>query len=617
MQDSFRNKNTIHAVTIRENATINQVCFFGHDLLVAYSTDSKVRVVLAHNIEQDVLVLQELNAQYMAIAGCLDKELLAVADQNTLRVYDFRKPPSHMVVATIELQGVRALDFTEDGEKLVAGVWSGAKVFVRETTWGEISSSDNLGGGGITSVQFDNSNEYFVVACNNGTPRKVYANDMNIVKEFDEPGAKTVFVSSQGKYLAVASPKGAVIFDYGNGRKLQTLSDGGNTFQVSISRGERFVMASLSTSRVTIWDIESNFARVVALIEHGRGVRMTAISKDDRTMLSVGGDQTILMMGLVERRVFGHAHAHSNNIFDIDISPDDKVIASCGMDCSIRFTDASTLKPIHTLRNHNNTVNSVCFSPDGRYLASGGMDSTIKVVDLSDYSNYLSIPGEGWTTVYCVRFSSDSTKMAFTADNAVRVWDVQTKTELHAMEGHTKIVRSLSFSTTKPNILYSGGHDRCIRVWDIESGKELGKMEGHNNFVLRVQTTPDGKYLVSSSSDNSVRVWNLETLTPLSVMNGHTAYVKGLHISNCGQYILSGGLDKQVIVWDMKTKKRLAVLLDENIKFNCVRIRSDLKRIYAGGEIIHDIKCWLFVSDDEMVASRASPLVHNFKRYIR
>ena len=354
------------------------------------------------------------------------------------------------------------------------------------------------------------------------------------------------------------------------------------------------------------------------MIEHGRGVRYTAISHDDRTMLSVGGDQTILMMGLVERRVFGHAHAHSSSIYDMDISPDDSMIASSGMDMTVRLTDATTLKEIRTLRHHDDTINSVCFSPDGRFLGTGSMDSQIKVVDLrDDYSIYLNVPGEGWTTVYCVRFSPDSKRIAFTADNAVRVWDLESRTELYAMEGHTKIVRSLSFAPKDPDRLYSGGHDRCIRAWDLTTGKEIGKLEGHNNFVLRVQTTPDGKYLVSSSSDTTVRIWNLDSLTPLSVMNGHTGYSKGLHVSQCGQYVLSGGLDKQVIVWDMKTKKRLAVLLDENIKFNCVRIRSDLKKIYAAGEGVHDIKCWLFITDDEMVAARASPLVHNFKRYIR
>ena len=259
LHDSFRNKNTIHAVTIRENATILKTCFFGHDLLVGYFTDAKVRVVLAHNIEQDVLVLNEETARYQAIAGCLEKELFAVADEDSLSIYDFTHAPEDMVVARIDLEEVRDIDFTEDGTKLVAAVGAGVKVFSAASNWGETSASKDLGGGDIHNVQFDHANEHFVAACSDGTVRKVQATVMSVVKEFKARGAKSAYVSSQGKYLAVACADGAAVYDYGTGGHLQTLSDGGSTNHVSINRGERFVMASLSTSRVTVWDIESNF----------------------------------------------------------------------------------------------------------------------------------------------------------------------------------------------------------------------------------------------------------------------------------------------------------------------------------------------------------------------
>ena len=198
--------------------------------------------------------------------------------------------------------------------------------------------------------------------------------------------------------------------------------------------------------------------------------------------------------------------------------------AACGNGV-IQLYQADTLMPDRTLEHHNDAVTCVKFSPDSRqYLASGGYDGQVVIVDIYDYDEYLRIPPEDYSTVFCVRFSRDSTKIAFTADNTIRVWDIVEKRHIATLKGHPKPVRAVVFSPDG-KFLYSGAQDRCIRVWDLTENEEIAILEGHRDFVLRLDIHPEGKFLVSCSSDKNVRVWNLEEKTPLSVMSGHTDQV--------------------------------------------------------------------------------------------
>ena len=55
-------------------------------------------------------------------------------------------------------------------------------------------------------------------------------------------------------------------------------------------------------------------------------------------------------------------------------------------------------------------------------------------------------------------------------DKTVRVWDVQTGTELLAMIGHDNTVSCLAFNPKDPNILISGSHDMTLKYWDLSTG---------------------------------------------------------------------------------------------------------------------------------------------------
>jgi WD40 repeat protein len=59
--------------------------------------------------------------------------------------------------------------------------------------------------------------------------------------------------------------------------------------------------------------------------------------------------------------------------------------------------------------------------------------------------------------------------------------------------------------------LASGSADNAVKLWSVESQKEATTLQGHSQGVYTVAFSPDGKYLASGSKDNTVKLWSLES----------------------------------------------------------------------------------------------------------
>jgi WD40 repeat protein len=132
-------------------------------------------------------------------------------------------------------------------------------------------------------------------------------------------------------------------------------------------------------------------------------------------------------------------------------------------------------------------ISCVAISPDGRYGLSGG-------------GRPLSLEIRGPELVY-----PDDLH-----DYALRLWDLETRTEIRRFEGHTGPVWDCAFSPDGRTIL-SASSDQTAILWDVATGEMVHRLERHGDTVMGVDFSPDGTQIVTAGRDQSLVLWNVSS----------------------------------------------------------------------------------------------------------
>jgi WD40 repeat protein len=156
--------------------------------------------------------------------------------------------------------------------------------------------------------------------------------------------------------------------------------------------------------------------------------------------------------------------------------------------------------PLRTLRGHEEAVKAVAVSPDGKIVASGS------------------------------------------ADNTVKLWNLQTGEVIATLTGHSKAVNSVSFSRNG-NILASGSNDNTIKLWNISTHQVIGALTNHTAAVNAVAFSPDGKWLASGSYDRSLRLWDVLSLHESVAFTNYSGPVIALAFSGDGRQLVTASFE--------------------------------------------------------------------------
>ena len=175
----------------------------------------------------------------------------------------------------------------------------------------------------------------------------------------------------------------------------------------------------------------------------------------------------------------------------------------------------SEVKERNSLEGHSQGVTSVAFSPDRKTLASASKDNTIKL------------------------------------------WNLQTQTEIKTLTGHSNWVNSIAFSPDGKT-LASASNDKTIKLWNLQT-PEIKTLTRHSAEVNSVAFSPDGKTLASASNDNTIKLWNLlQTKTEIKTLTGHSDAVRNVAFSPDGTTLASASNDRTIRLWTWDVDKLMA-----------------------------------------------------------
>ncbi|CAM0884427.1 unnamed protein product [Alopecurus aequalis] len=203
------------------------------------------------------------------------------------------------------------------------------------------------------------------------------------------------------------------------------------------------------------------------------------------------------------------------------------VLASASADKTVKVWDLSAGKCAVTLLHHDDKVQSVAWrSPE--VLLSGSFDRLVVMSDMRDNGqshHKWSVQAEVESLV-CDPHNEHS--FVVSLDNGmVQAFDTRTASSnsnpgqpTFTLHAHEKAASSISFCSSKPNFIATGGTDKMVKLWDISNNQPscVASLNPKLGAVFSVSFSIDSPFLLAcGGSKGKLKVWN--TLSEPAVAN--------------------------------------------------------------------------------------------------
>ena len=149
-----------------------------------------------------------------------------------------------------------------------------------------------------------------------------------------------------------------------------------------------------------------------------------------------------------------------------------------------------------------------------------------------------------------------------TADNAVRLWDVESGNERVLLKGHTNPISAVGFSlncerlATGDRVVPSKNGkpmgNSTVRVWSVDDGAMLREFPVSTSAVLAVALSPRGDWM-AFANDNRINLWSVNQREEGVVLPGHTDAITALTFTHDGRRLISASKDGTLRFWDVPT----------------------------------------------------------------
>jgi WD40 repeat protein len=343
------------------------------------------------------------------------------------------------------------------------------------------------------------------------------------------------------------------------------------------------ISASSDDAILRVWDLHDGRERA-ALAGHTSNVDAVAIGQVDGDTIAVSGDREGVVRvwdlrdGTQRRQL--QANRGSVNAIAIGQRGGTPVVAVGGNDFDLekayRFAGGASQVTVHVW--------------DLRALSRPARDGeTTDPVPLA----VLQREGEH---LWAVAFGeADEGPIVVAADShTVRVWDLDTSTELRSLATHEVSGVALA-KVDGRQVAVLAGHSQ-LQVWDLRHG-DLTPMEGSTDSfagvaVGRVDHRP---VAVTADADATVGIWDLTTATEQAKLKGHSGFVTALTVTALdGRPIaVTGGEDRTIRVWDLLESIRPAALAGPAGKTKAIAVATvDGKPVMVAAGLYTQLWVW-------------------------
>lgn len=390
-----------------------------------------------------------------------------------------------------------------------------------------------------------------------------------------------VALSPDGRTLAAGSSVGVWLYDTGNLDAPPRLVQG-HTGEVS---GVLFgpvgnVLASASCGEpIRLWEAATG-SQCATLAGSALCPALYAFTPDGALLASASNRHVVELWavdGADQTEPAVRMEGHEATVYSVAFSADGRLMAS-GAANEIRVWDAATGAELAQLTGFEGPANALAFAPAGRILAAGtgSPDNAIRLWDVADPAAareiaLLALPSRA--AVGQVAFNADGTLFAASGGNMVQVWEFATGggavdyMPFIFFEGHADDIGSLRFFPQQDRLVTSSA-DQTIRVWDVQTGEQVAMLAGYMDSPV-LAYSPDGSLIAVAGEYRGLN----EAVVLLDAATGQVVRVmeSALNETDCIAFSPDGALVAAgqgwlgrggVKLWDVQTGELRAHFAD-------------------------------------------------------
>jgi WD40 repeat protein len=228
-------------------------------------------------------------------------------------------------------------------------------------------------------------------------------------------------------------------------------------------------------SPVPMWNGTDPQAEVLLreLVQSDDEILCLALSPDGQRLAAGGCDRIVRIWKTADWSLEQTIENHADWVFGLAFTPDGKYLLSCSRDKTAKVWDLDAKESVLTFPGHQNPVYAIASSRDGKLGISGGQDNRIRFWSNSGEGKEVrSSSGHAKAIWKVLVHPLQPWVLSCSSDGTVRIWNADNGQAVRTLSGHTDFVYALALSPDG-ELAASGAWNGEVRIHKVADGSLL------------------------------------------------------------------------------------------------------------------------------------------------